>query len=162
LCVFIVQTEEGRVVAYGETKDVRNSATENDRVVAACLGSRYNADKVVKSAWFHRPLSDIVFFVSHWSDMKKSDLIEDLATAAEVTKPQARIMVDRLVELIQTGVRKEGRFPMSGLGTFAVGKRAARTGRNPATGEKLKIKATNTAKFRAAPALKAAAKKFKS
>jgi len=94
--------------------------------------------------------------------MKKSDLIEDLATAAEVTKPQARIMVDRLVELIQTGVRKEGRFPMSGLGTFAVGKRAARTGRNPATGEKLKIKATNTAKFRAAPALKAAAKKFKS
>jgi hypothetical protein len=38
--------------------------------------------------------------------MKKSDLIEDLAAAAEVTKPQARIMVDRLVELIQTGVRK--------------------------------------------------------
>jgi nucleoid DNA-binding protein len=47
--------------------------------------------------------------------MKKSDLIEDLAAAAEVTKPQARIMVDRLVELIQTGVRKEGRFPLSGL-----------------------------------------------
>jgi DNA-binding protein HU-beta len=95
------------------------------------------------------------------SDMKKSDLIEDLAAAAEVSKPQARIIVDRLVELIQTGVRKEGRFPMSGLGTFAVGKRAARTGRNPATGEKLKIKATNTARFRAAPDLKAAAKKFK-
>jgi DNA-binding protein HU-beta len=93
--------------------------------------------------------------------MKKSDLIEDLAAAAEVTKPQARIMVDRLVELIQTGVRKEGRFPLTGLGTFAVSKRAARTGRNPATGEKLKIKATNTAKFRAAPDLKAAAKKFK-
>lgn len=93
--------------------------------------------------------------------MKKSELIEDLAAAAEVTKPQARIMVDRLVELIHTSVRKEGRFPMSGLGTFAVGKRAARTGRNPATGEKIKIKATNTAKFRAAPDLKAAAKKFK-
>ena len=110
---------------------------------------------------FIDPLSGIVPFVSPWSDMKKSDLIEDLAAAAEVTKPQARIMVDRLVELIQTGVRKEGCFPMSGLGTFVVEKSAARTGRNPATGEKLKIKATNTAKFRAAPDLKAAAKKFK-
>lgn len=40
--------------------------------------------------------------------MKKSELIEDLAVAAEVTKPQARIMVDRQVELIQTGVRKGG------------------------------------------------------
>jgi DNA-binding protein HU-beta len=70
-------------------------------------------------------------------------------------------MVDRLVKLIQTGVREEGHFPLTGLGTFAVGKRAERTGRNPAIGEKLKIKATNTAKFRAAPDLKAAAKKFK-
>lgn len=92
--------------------------------------------------------------------MKKSDLIEDLAAAAETTKPQARIMLDCLVALIQTGVGKDGRFPLTGLGTFAVGKRAARTGRNPATGEKLKIKAANTAKFRAAPNLKAAAKKF--
>jgi DNA-binding protein HU-beta len=70
-------------------------------------------------------------------------------------------MVDRLVKLIQTGVREEGHFPLTGLGTFAVGKRAERTGRNPAIGEKLKIKATNTAKFRAAPDLKAAAKRFK-
>lgn len=93
--------------------------------------------------------------------MKKSDLIKDLVAAAEVTKLQARIIVDRLVELIQTGVRKEGRFPMSGLEAFAIGKRAAHTGRNPATGEKIKIKATNTAKFLAVPDLKAAAKKFK-
>jgi DNA-binding protein HU-beta len=58
-------------------------------------------------------------------------------------------------------MRKGGRFPLNGLGTFAVGKCAARTGRNPATGEKLKIKATNTAQFRAAPDLKGAAKKLK-
>ncbi len=70
-------------------------------------------------------------------------------------------MVDRLVELIQTRVRKVGRFPISGLGTFAVGKRAAHTGSNPSTGETLKIKATNTAKRRAAPDLKVAVKKFK-
>jgi len=93
--------------------------------------------------------------------MKQNDLIEEVAAATEVTKPQARIMLDCLVELIRAGVHKAGRFPLSGLGTFAVGERAARTGRNPATGGKLMIKATNTAKFRAAPDLKAAAKKFK-
>ena len=110
---------------------------------------------------FTDPLFSILALVFLEATWKKRDLIEDLAVAVEVTKPQARIMIDRLIELIQTGVRKEGCFPMSGLGTFVVGKRAARTGRNPATGEKLKIKATNTAKFRAAPDLKAAAKKFK-
>lgn len=59
--------------------------------------------------------------------MKKSDLIEYLAATAAVTKPQTRIMIDRLVEVIQTGLRNEGRVPLTGLGTFAVGKRAART-----------------------------------
>jgi DNA-binding protein HU-beta len=65
------------------------------------------------------------------------------------------------VESIQTGVRKEGRFTLTEVGTFAVGKLAARTCRIQATGEKLDIKATNTAKFRAAPDPKAAARKFK-
>lgn len=64
-------------------------------------------------------------------------------------------MLDRLVERIRTGIRKDGRFPLSDMRTFAVGKRAALAGRNPATGEKLNIKAANTAKFRAAPDLKA-------
>jgi DNA-binding protein HU-beta len=93
--------------------------------------------------------------------MKKTEVIEAIAEQTGVSRAQAKEGMEMLIGFIQTGLRKEGRFAVSGLGTFSVGKRAARTGRNPATGEKLKIKATKTAKFRAAPDLKAAAAKFK-
>ena len=93
--------------------------------------------------------------------MRKSEVIDAIAEQTGVSRAQAKEGMEMLVGFIQSGLRKEGRFALSGLGTFSVGKRAARTGRNPATGEKLKIKATKTAKFRAAPDLKAAAAKFK-
>lgn len=93
--------------------------------------------------------------------MKKTEVIEAIAEQTGVARAQAKEGMEMLIGFIQTGLRKEGRFAVSGLGTFSVGKRAARTGRNPATGEKLKIKAMKTAKFRAAPDLKAAAAKFK-
>lgn len=93
--------------------------------------------------------------------MKKSEMIEAIAEKTGVSKVQAKASMDMLVEFIKSGLRKEGRFAVSGLGTFSVGKRAARVGRNPMTGEKLKIKATKTAKFKAAPDLKEAANKFK-
>jgi DNA-binding protein HU-beta len=93
--------------------------------------------------------------------MKKSEMIEAIAEKTGVTKVQAKASMDMLVDFIKAGLKKEGRFAVSGLGTFSVGKRAARVGRNPMTGEKLKIKATKTAKFKAAPDLKEAANKFK-
>ncbi|MBK4735890.1 HU family DNA-binding protein [Noviherbaspirillum pedocola] len=93
--------------------------------------------------------------------MKKSELIEALAVSAQVTKPQARVMLDRLIEVIQTGVKKEGRFLLSGIGTFSVIKRGARTGRNPNTGAAVKIKAKKSVKFRSSPDLKDAAAKSK-
>lgn len=88
-------------------------------------------------------------------------MIDAIAEKAGVSKTQAKTSLDMLVEFVKSGLRKEGRIAVSGLGTFSVGKRAARVGRNPATGEKLKIKATKTAKFKAAPDLKEAANKFK-
>jgi DNA-binding protein HU-beta len=88
-------------------------------------------------------------------------MIDAIADKTGVSKTQAKASMEMLVEFIKTGLRKEGRFVVSGLGTFSVGKRAARVGRNPQTGEKLKIKATKTAKFKAAPDLKEAANKFK-
>lgn len=93
--------------------------------------------------------------------MKKSEMIDDIAANAEISKPQAKAVVERIVQLIQDGIKKEGRFPVSGLGTFTVTKRAARKGRNPATGESLKIKASKNVRFKAAPSLKAAAQKAK-
>lgn len=93
--------------------------------------------------------------------MKKTEVIDAIAEQTGVSRAQAKEGMEMLIGFIQTGLRKEGRFALSGVGTFSVGKRAARTGRNPATGEKLKIKASKTARFKAAPALKAAATKFK-
>jgi DNA-binding protein HU-beta len=93
--------------------------------------------------------------------MKKAEMIESLADANGLSKAQAGRVLDQVIELVQTNLRKEGRFALPGLGTFTVGKRAARKGRNPATGESIKIKATKVAKFKAAPALKEAANKFK-
>jgi DNA-binding protein HU-beta len=88
-------------------------------------------------------------------------MIDAIAAETGVSKNQAKAGMEMLVEFIKTGLRKEGRIAVTGLGTFSVGKRAARVGRNPLTGEKLKIKATKTAKFKASPDLKEAANKFK-
>ncbi|MBK4738656.1 HU family DNA-binding protein [Noviherbaspirillum pedocola] len=93
--------------------------------------------------------------------MKKTEIIDAIAAQTGITRAQAKEGMEMLIGFIHTGMRKEGRFAVSGLGTFSVGKRAARVGRNPATGESIKIKASKTAKFRAAPDLKEAASKFK-
>lgn len=93
--------------------------------------------------------------------MKKSEMIEHIADTNELSKAQAGRVLENVIDLIQVTLRKEGRIALPGIGTFTVGKRAARKGRNPATGESIKIKATKVAKFKAAPALKEAANKFK-
>ncbi|SNS52636.1 HU family DNA-binding protein [Noviherbaspirillum humi] len=93
--------------------------------------------------------------------MNKAELIEAIAAETGTSKRQAKDSIELLIDYIKTGLKKEGRFSLSGLGTFSVGQRAARTGRNPKTGEAIKIKASKTAKFKAAPDLKEAASKFK-
>ena len=60
-----------------------------------------------------------------------------------------------------TTLKKEGRFSFSELGTFTVSDRSARKGRNPSTGEVIKIKASKAVRFKAAPALKAMVAKVK-
>jgi DNA-binding protein HU-beta len=93
--------------------------------------------------------------------MKKSEMIDHIAQTHTITKAEAGRVLDTVIGIIHTDLRKEGRCAIPSLGTFSVTKRAARTGRNPATGEKLKIKASKNARFKAAPALKEAIAKFK-
>lgn len=88
-------------------------------------------------------------------------MIADIAAEAEISKPQAKLALERMIKLVQDGIKNEGRFPLSGLGTFSIKRRAARKGRNPATGEALKIKASIGVGFKAAPDLKAVAAKTK-
>ena len=86
--------------------------------------------------------------------MKKVELVEVVATATGLTKADATRAIDATFEAI-TGALKDGdKVPLVGFGTFAVSKRAAREGRNPQTGETVKIAARNAVTFKAGSALK--------
>ena len=66
--------------------------------------------------------------------MNKTDLIDHVAKQADISKAAAGRALDALVAAIKTTLRKGGSVTLVGFGTFVVGKRAARTGRNPRTG----------------------------
>lgn len=88
--------------------------------------------------------------------MSKKVLIETLAGDTGVTQKAAGEIIDAVLGAIKAGVKKEGKFALPGFGTFSVRKRPARKGRNPATGEAIKIKASKSVGFKAGAAFKAA------
>jgi DNA-binding protein HU-beta len=83
-------------------------------------------------------------------------LAASLAESHEVPKKQAEAMLNDMVELVVKALKKGNRIRIGGLGILQVRKRAARMGRNPATGEQIKIKASKKVAFRAAKELKEA------
>ncbi|MBN8491720.1 MAG: HU family DNA-binding protein [Burkholderiales bacterium] len=90
--------------------------------------------------------------------MNKSDLIEHIAKQADISKAAATRALDAIVGGVKTTLKKSGSVTIVGFGTFAVTKRAARTGRNPRTGAAIKIKAAKVPKFKPGKALKDALK----
>ena len=86
--------------------------------------------------------------------MNKSDLIDAIADTAEMTKAEAGRAVDAVVAVITKALKKGDSVTLVGFGTFEVRKRGARTGRNPRTGEEIKIKASKNPAFKAGKALK--------
>jgi DNA-binding protein HU-beta len=86
--------------------------------------------------------------------VNKSELIEAIAKQADLSKAAAGRALDAAIGSIRTSLRKGGSVTLVGFGTFYVGKRAARSGRNPRTGATIKIRASKTVKFRAGKALK--------
>jgi DNA-binding protein HU-beta len=90
--------------------------------------------------------------------MTKAELVAKLAEETKVTKKVAAAMLNSLVKTLQACLKDGGKIRIYGLGTFAVADRKARTGVNPRTGAKIKIPATKAPVFRAAKALKEAAK----
>jgi len=79
-----------------------------------------------------------------------------IAENNELSKKQANELLDDLVDVLTKNLKKGTRIRIAGLGTFVVRKRAARWGRNPATGEKIRIKASKKVAFRPAKELKEA------
>jgi DNA-binding protein HU-beta len=91
--------------------------------------------------------------------MKKDGLVEAVMKAANTeTKKQAQLAVDAVFDTIIKALSKGEEVAIAGFGTFRVAKRAARTGINPKTGEKIQIPASVKPKFRPAKALKEAVK----
>ena len=86
--------------------------------------------------------------------MNKAELIAQLAEDAGITKTQANAALDSFVDTVTKTLKKGDKVTLVGFGTFSVSKRAARTGRNPQTGEAIKIKASNAVKFKAGKKLK--------
>jgi DNA-binding protein HU-beta len=86
--------------------------------------------------------------------MNKSDLIDAIADTAGLSKADAGRALDALVKTVTKTLKKGGTVSLVGFGTFSVRKRAARTGRNPRTGETIKIKASKNPAFKAGKALK--------
>ena len=88
--------------------------------------------------------------------MNKSELIDALAAKSDLSKAAAGRAIDALTEIVSETLGKGDTVSLIGFGTFSVGQRAARTGRNPKTGAELKIAASKTPKFSAGAKLKAA------
>jgi DNA-binding protein HU-beta len=88
--------------------------------------------------------------------MTKQELIEAVAKSskADVSKAALNDIVDAVFEEIVKAIKKEKRFQVPSFGTFSVKARKARTGRNPKTGEAIKIKASKTIGFKPAPSVK--------
>ena len=86
--------------------------------------------------------------------MKKVELVEAVAEMAGLTKTDAAKAVDATFAAITKALKKGDRVPVVGFGTFGVAKRAAREGRNPRTGETVKIAARNAVTLKAGSALK--------
>ena len=86
--------------------------------------------------------------------MNKTELVAAIADKAGLTKKDADKTLAAFIDVVGTELNKGGKVQLVGFGTFEVAKRAARTGLNPLTKEKIKIKASKAPKFKAGKALK--------
>lgn len=90
--------------------------------------------------------------------MNKTELVEHIQNETGLSKSDAAKALDAVVSGITKSLKKKTDVTLVGFGTFTVVKRKARTGRNPATGETIKIKASTQPKFKAGATLKNAVK----
>jgi DNA-binding protein HU-beta len=82
----------------------------------------------------------------------KAEIIAKIADEAEITKKQATVALETLIQTAYKGAKSKDGFTIPGIGKMIKQRRKARWGRNPATGEKIKIKAKTVLKFRVAKA----------
>lgn len=86
--------------------------------------------------------------------MNKSEMVEAIAKQADLPKTKAEVALKAFIETTKKTLKKGGEVQLIGFGTFCVAKRSAHTGRNPQTGEAIKIKASKLPKFKPGKAFK--------
>lgn len=86
--------------------------------------------------------------------MNKTELVAAIAEESGLSKKDAEAAVKAFVDVVSDELQNKGKVQLIGFGTFETAERAARTGKNPQTGEKIKIKAATTPKFKPGKALK--------
>jgi len=86
--------------------------------------------------------------------MTKAEIVTEIAKTTKMTKADVERVLNAFMDLKKKILKKEGRLALAGFGTFVVAKRKARKGRNPQTGETIKIKAGKVVRFKAGKALK--------
>lgn len=86
--------------------------------------------------------------------MTKKELIEQMAEKAELTKKEAEAALNAFIDTVEDVLVNGDKLQLVGFGTFETVERAAREGRNPATGEPMQIAASKSAKFKVGKALK--------
>lgn len=91
--------------------------------------------------------------------MTKSELVDQVAARAELTKSEAARAVDAVIGTVEEALRRGSDVTLSGFGKFHVSERGARSGVNPRTGERIQIAASRVPRFTAGSGLKAAVKR---
>ena len=86
--------------------------------------------------------------------MNKSELIQHIAKNADIPKAHATRALEATLGVIKSRLRKGDNVALNGFGSFQIGKRSARTGRNPRTGQPVKIKAKKVPRFKPSKALR--------
>ncbi|HZV55774.1 MAG TPA: HU family DNA-binding protein [Rhodocyclaceae bacterium] len=94
------------------------------------------------------------FLTCEGESVNKSELIDQISKSADLSKAAAGRALDAALNAVKTSLKKGQTVTLVGFGSFYVGKRAARSGRNPRTGASIKIKAAKVPKFRAGKGLK--------
>lgn len=87
--------------------------------------------------------------------MNKAELISKISDDTDVAKMQVNAVLDSFVNAVTATLKEGGKVTLVGFGTFSVSKRIERNGRNPQTGQSIKIKAKKVAKFKAGKELSA-------
>jgi DNA-binding protein HU-beta len=80
--------------------------------------------------------------------MTKADLVDGIARETKLSKADSERAVNAFISIAKATIRRDGKFPLAGFGTFVLVNRKARTGRNPQTGQPIQIRASRVVRFR--------------